>query len=874
MKLISLTLENWRGVSHSQIDFDDGVTLIEGPNEVGKSSLVEALRMLFREKSGSKKQQVQSVQPVGEDVGSSVSAEVRCGDYHFSYSKTYNRKHGTELRILAPRAEQLTGDDAHNRAWEILSSHIDTALWDSLLVEQGKEIGGVKLSDSDGLARALDNAAGGSGVSGEESALFEAVQAEYERYFTLKSGKPRFGDEQQRVEDYTALVSTLRTRGQELEEDLRRFEGVSAEISRLQRALPELKAAREQHAERWGAVDSLQHRLAAREDELEPLKQLLDHACGQWEQRQQAGVEIARRSAELEEKRGALQPLAERAEALEHAVKVAESELRDLRDRRRQLQQARVQAQQDASYLQDAAELSRLQQLLERVQAQRGEVEKLRETLAGIHITAEGRKAIQAAASALDVACRTRDNAATRLEIEALQGLELQLDDESLNLSAGEALERQVASALQLEIPGLARLRVTPAASASDLVAEVEARQQELDALLARYQVASAEQAITQDEFRVDSEQALQAARRRIDDTLQGSDEESLQAECRRLQQSCEEAQARRDASVPLPASAQDARQQLEEASSALELCEAELEREAARLEQQRGELARAQADQQQASTEVNALASVLDEKRGSLARESETRSDAALEQAAVEQQAKLDAIAGELDQLRAELKAADPESARLQLDNATKALQRAERDIIELEQEQAVLKSRLDRAQANGLFEELEHAEQALEEAEQNLAATERRAAAAKLLWETLNQHRDASRQAYVRPLRDGIQSLGKIVFGSDFDIELAEDWTILSVTRNGQTVPFDSLSIGAKEQLGILTRLAAARIVADDGGVPVIIDDALGFSDPSRLQSMGAAIAAAGREAQVVVLTCTPGRFMYVGDVGVRRL
>ncbi|MEX0828500.1 MAG: hypothetical protein WD005_06095, partial [Haliea sp.] len=164
--------------------------------------------------------------------------------------------------------------------------------------------------------------------------------------------------------------------------------------------------------------------------------------------------------------------------------------------------------------------------------------------------------------------------------------------------------------------------------------------------------------------------------------------------------------------------------------------------------------------------------------------------------------------------------------------------------------------------------------AEQALAEAEDTLAATERRAAAAKLLWETLNEHRDASRQAYVRPLREGIQNLGKIVFGSDFDITLAEDWTILEVTRGARTVPFDSLSVGAKEQLGILTRLAAARIVADEGGVPVIIDDALGFSDPTRLQSMGAAIAAAGKDAQVVVLTCTPGRFMYLGEVGVRRL
>ena len=874
MKLLTLTLENWRGVSASHIEFDNAVTLIEGRNEVGKSSLVEALRMLFREKSGSKKKEVQAVQPVGQDVGSSVAAEVRCGDYHFHYSKTYNRKAGTELRILAPGAEQLTGDDAHNRAWEILSGHMDMALWDALLVEQGKEIGGVKLADSDGLARALDNAAGGAGVSGEESALFEAVQAEYERYFTLKTGKARYSDQQQRVEQHSTQVQLLKTTLRELDDDLRRFEGVSAEISRLQRALPELQQAKEQHEQRWTAIDSLQARLNAKEEEGKPLQQLLDHARTQWQKRQEAAADIARREQDLAQKQAALQPLAEHATELERTVQAAEAAHKELQLQRRALQHALQQARRDTAYLQDAAELARLQQLLERVQTQRAELAALRKTLAGIHITAEGRKNIQAAASALDVASRTRDNAATRLSIDALQAAEFQLNGEAISLRPGAPLERQVAESLQIDIPELARITIAPAASAGELAAEVDAKQQELDTLLARYQVKSVEQAITLDEQRADAEQLLRSAQQRLQDTLQGADEEALQADCARRQQACEDALQQRDPGQELPASEREARAQLETASEALDACESELDQEAGRLAEQRAELTRAQSQQQQASTELNALSSVLEDKRSSLAQEREAAPDDALEQAVAEREQQLAAITDELEHLRAQLEAEDPDSARLQRDNATQALRRAERDIIDQQQEQAVLKSRLDRAQANGLFEELEAAEQALAEAEDTLAATERRAAAAKLLWETLNAQRDASRQAYVAPLRDGIRSLGKIVFGSDFDIVLGEDWTILDVIRDGKTIPFDSLSVGAKEQLGILTRLAAARIVADQGGVPVIIDDALGFSDPTRLQSMGAAIAAAGRDAQVVVLTCTPGRFMYLGEVGVRRL
>ncbi|MCH7982143.1 MAG: hypothetical protein IID59_11645 [Proteobacteria bacterium] len=121
---------------------------------------------------------------------------------------------------------------------------------------------------------------------------------------------------------------------------------------------------------------------------------------------------------------------------------------------------------------------------------------------------------------------------------------------------------------------------------------------------------------------------------------------------------------------------------------------------------------------------------------------------------------------------------------------------------------------------------------------------------------------------------MKAAIERLGKIVFGSEFEIEIGDDWTILTRTLHGKTLPFDYLSIGAKEQLGILARLAAAQIVAKHGGAPLIIDDALGFSDPSSLEKIGAAIAAAGEHCQIIILTCTPGRFTHVGKAELVRL
>jgi uncharacterized protein YhaN len=138
----------------------------------------------------------------------------------------------------------------------------------------------------------------------------------------------------------------------------------------------------------------------------------------------------------------------------------------------------------------------------------------------------------------------------------------------------------------------------------------------------------------------------------------------------------------------------------------------------------------------------------------------------------------------------------------------------------------------------------------------------------------ETLLRHRQTARQAYVQPLSERIDKLGHIVFGPDFAVQLDAQLSMVSRTLQGQTVGFGDLSVGAREQLGILARLAAAQLVAPHGGVPLLIDDALGYSDPGRLQTMGAAIAQVGKQCQIVILTCSPGRYAHVGNATLVRL
>ena len=47
MKLISLYIENFGGLSQYALDFQDGLTAIEAPNGFGKTTLAEFIRAMF-----------------------------------------------------------------------------------------------------------------------------------------------------------------------------------------------------------------------------------------------------------------------------------------------------------------------------------------------------------------------------------------------------------------------------------------------------------------------------------------------------------------------------------------------------------------------------------------------------------------------------------------------------------------------------------------------------------------------------------------------------------------------------------------------------------------------------------------------------------
>src|SRR5689334_9318811 len=236
MRLHRLVRSNYRGITHREIEFPDhGVVVVSGANEIGKSSMIEALDLLIEAKDRSTKKDVKQVKPTHADVGAEVSAEISTGPYRFVYRKRFHKRAETQLTVLTPKREQLSGDEAHERVLAMLNDTVDTALWQAQRVLQSAPTAPVDLSGSDALARALDVAAGQAvSLSGEEPLLVERIDDEYSRYFT-GTGRPtgEWAAAVKRVAEADQAVAHCAAAVAEVDDAVRRHAELTVEVGRL-----------------------------------------------------------------------------------------------------------------------------------------------------------------------------------------------------------------------------------------------------------------------------------------------------------------------------------------------------------------------------------------------------------------------------------------------------------------------------------------------------------------------------------------------------------------------------------------------------------------------------------------------------------------
>ncbi len=492
MKLHRLVLTNYRGITHREIEFPDrGVVVVSGANEIGKSSMIEALDLLLEAKDRSTKKEVKQVKPTHADVGAEITAEISTGPYRFIYHKRFHRRAETQLTVLSPRREQLTGDEAHDRVRALLAETVDINLWQAQRVLQAASTAAVDLSGCDALSRALDVAAGEAvQLSGAEPLLIDRIDAEYLRYFT-PTGRPtgEWATATNRLRAADDEVARCAAAVAEVDDAVRRHAALTEDLARL-------AAERAEASKRLTAARDAAEKVAALIQKLKEAEVVAAAADATHAASVAALTERRRLRAEIDERATAIAELqaaaAEAADEQATAAEVQEAADAAAEEARAAVgtSQIRVEvARRAVEQVSDRDEADRLGARLAKIDAAQRKLDRVARELADIVVTDEAMRAIEAAATAVERAAGQVELASARIELVAVADVEVRVAGEAVVLDAGAIWSASATAATDVEVPGVLTARVVPGAPASETQAKLDVAEEVLAAALANARV-------------------------------------------------------------------------------------------------------------------------------------------------------------------------------------------------------------------------------------------------------------------------------------------------------------------------------------------------------------------------------------------------
>ncbi len=193
-------------------------------------------------------------------------------------------------------------------------------------------------------------------------------------------------------------------------------------------------------------------------------------------------------------------------------------------------------------------------------------------------------------------------------------------------------------------------------------------------------------------------------------------------------------------------------------------------------------------------------------------------------------------------------------------------ALNNQNNERLRLEREVGRLTGQIQTAGGDGVGEALAAAQEQRALAERERERVQERIATLQLLRDTISASLTQGRHRYYEPVRRHLRPFLNDLFPGA-ELELGEGFSIDAI-RRGRSEAFRRLSDGTQEQIAVLVRLAMGAMLAERGqAVPVILDDALVYSDDDRIQRMFDALSRAGKHQQIIVLTCRLRAFAPLG-------
>lgn len=861
-----IALENFRKfrAPHEIAGLTPGLNIVIEPNETGKSTLLEAVRAALFLKHGSTTKLIRSFQPIGDNVAPQVALDFDVAGAPWSLTKKFIKSASVELsgpggRQQGEAAEQalqaLLGFEAGQQG-----AGFDKALHGALGMLWVAQTDGLSVEAPGSSLRDLI----GATLEGEAGALvggaaFERIRtridAQHSAYFTGRAGAPtqRLLAAQKRVSAAAETLAEAERREELLEAAFADLDAARRQLATLRRELDDDPDAAERAdvlvrlETARGAAQQLATRKAegaAATSRLGGLEDLSTRHAAALER--QASAQ-ARQTAAREQLAGLNEGLATahtRAETARGALDTALA-ARDVA--RTALTEARAQDIAMRRRAQIAAAHERLAQVTA-LEAER------------VPLDAAVKQAVPAQALE-DLAAAEREvvrHAAlleadgTRVELIEAQGV----TKDGAPLDPGEwTLTRET----RIGLPGGGELVLRPPQALAGAQAALDGAQSRRAALLAQWQVATLAEAQGRAEAAREAARALETLAARVLAAAPADRDLGLAAGAEPLRAFV--------AAHPLTAGeAQPPARPLAELEADQDRADTAFTRAEAQARQAEDDAREAEKARVPLTIEEAAAASDLARAADELALLAAHAdfADLAATLTAAREAAAAASVA--LQQAEANARAFDETALARRLDTFAARRRTAQERQSELKAQIAGLEAKVESDGGKGLAEHAATAREEDEAARAALIRIEEEAETLKLLRATMAEAQAETARSITGPVASrAARHVGRILPGAE--PAFGDDLGLAAIRRAGVEEACEQLSKGTQEQLAILTRLAFADMLLEEGRpVSLILDDPLVYSDDVRLDAMTDLIVEASSRMQVILLTCRERAFRHV--------
>lgn len=883
MILHSALVENYKGIRGPlEVTFDrDLPNLLEGPNGVGKSTLVEAIQCALIENHNTTGTGAEQMRPRETALTPSVSVVFEHGGTAYRISKTFldspkallerRRPDGTfEATAKGKAADDQVrdmlrsqGTKAKERPGERLG--IFSILCSSQNQQELPALTGNALTD---IREML-----GAQVSGKQGDAFEKlVNKKYLSLWT-PGGKPKKGrltevqeqsvkarldlERSREVMQKVALHETAalerRAQSQENVDQLQIAQSEADSLSPVAQHVIDLRAQRVPAISRKDAADANYKLLRAQIDQITEAGKK-KRSCEEARPRLEKAERDARRELDLR-----IQETAAARQGWETSSQPDP-----------ELERAEARIECARAFLGLAKELPAVQNRLHRAFEASERRIALNHELVALNAPDTARWAeIQSAGHAFDEAKLKVEALELRLQITAERDLTVDVISGDpageVQIGAGHLLTARGNGQLKISLPGIARLTVSgPTGDATEWRARLEKRSAELNGLLALYG-ASAWQELSE---RAQQREVLSTERFSADADYRASLGDDTLAELGERARLLDAQHGEILTAEPSWATEPPDVPGLKDQIAASKTKQAQVQAEGM-AKWQAAESRRAEAERTAASAtaprEANekTLTAVVAE----LATlESDGKSMA-------ERQDKLSARRRECESAEENLQKIDADLAALPAD-APDRLEAVHSGINQLETaiQQAREAYKQDEAAARALLQQgpytsLAIAEERVKQLEDDEAAETLRLEAIRRLKTAVEVAKAKVLAGISEPVEHRATAILERIAGRPFaSIQLGDGMTLKSVRPEGcsEAASVEDMSSGEKEQIYFATRLALAEVLSDEERQILMLDDPLVNTDPERLQRILELIKESSHRLQFLILSCHPERYM----------